>query len=70
MQSPTPMVIVDFVRLGAVIRLTRLCRFLAQKLGRIPVGGGIISVEAAVVLDLSSCMFSSGKGRTDGRVIQ
>lgn len=34
--------------------LVRLCRLLAQELGQLRVGGGIVAREAAVVLDLSA----------------
>lgn len=54
-QSPTPRVFVDLVRVRAAMRLARLCRFLTLKMGRMPVGCCIITMEAIVVLARLTC---------------
>lgn len=63
----TPKVFIDLVWLVASMDLGRLYRCLAQGVRLISVDGGIIAVEAIVVLALPTCFFS-GKRRRDSRV--
>lgn len=52
------------------MRLARLCRFLTQRMGRMSVGGCIITVKPIVVLDRLTCFPPESGEETSRRSVK